>query len=66
MTANLIQNGTTKVLPNNPRRTTNELPYRTPTTHFWHQIRSLETQNVVFGIVNPFNFRAYLMPPPLR
>ena len=60
-TAYFVQKNTTMILPGDTRRTTS----RTPVTHFWRQIRSLETQNVayifhflqpntVFGIVNPF------------
>ena len=45
-TAYLVQNKTTIILPDDTRRTTSELPFPTPATHFWRQIRSLETQNV--------------------
>jgi len=48
-TAYFVQNNTTMViLPGDTRRTTSEFPCRTPATHFWRQIRSLETQNVFY------------------
>jgi len=65
-TAYFVQNNTTIILPGNTRRTTSQLPCRTLATHFWRQIRSVETQNVslffhflqsdmVFGLVNPIS-----------
>ena len=47
-TAYFVQNNTTIILPGDTRRTSSELPCRTPATHFWRQIRSLETQNVSY------------------
>ena len=44
-TAYFIQNNTNIILPCDTRRTTSELLCRTPATHFWRQIKSLETQN---------------------
>ena len=42
-TAYFVQNNTTIILPGNTRRTTSQLPCRTLATHFWRQIRSVET-----------------------
>ena len=70
--AHFVQNSSTTFLPGDTRRTTSELPCRTPATHFWRKIRSLETQlfhishflqsDRVFGIVNRDSF----MPSPVR
>ena len=65
-TAYFVLNKAAIILPGGTRRSTSELACRTPATHFWRQIKSLETQNVsyifqflqsdmVLGIVNPFS-----------
>ena len=36
------------ILPGDARRTTSKLLFRRPATHFWCQIRSLETQNGLY------------------
>ena len=67
-TAYSAQNKTIIILPDDARRTTNRLPFRTPATHFWHQIRSLETKTFFLfftlynlGTVNPFTCIFYAM-----
>ena len=46
--AYFVQNNTTIILPDHTRRTTSEVPCRTPTVHFWRQINSLEAQNLSY------------------
>ena len=46
--AYFVQNNTTIILPGDTQRTTSELRCRVPVTHFWHQNRNLETQNVSY------------------
>ena len=46
--AYFVQNNTTIILPDHTRRTTSEVPCRTPAVHFWRQINSLEAQNLSY------------------
>ena len=65
-TAQRLQNNITDISPGDNLRATIELPFRTPATHFWLQIRSLEAQNGLytllfkiwygFGIINLFSW----------
>ena len=43
--AYFVQNNTTIGSPDDTRRTTSEVPCRTPSVHFWRQINSLEARN---------------------
>ena len=46
--AYFVQNSTSIGLPDDTRRTTSEVPCRTPAVHFWRQINSLEAQNISY------------------
>ena len=71
----MAANNLSVFLPGDTRRTTRELPCRTPLIHFWRQIRSLETKKwfifyTFYNLVWFWNCKSVfvnsLMPSPLR
>ena len=60
-TAQFVQNNSAITLPSDCRLTSNDLPCRTPATHFWRQIRSFQTIWYGFWICKSL-FREKLMP----